>query len=126
VFLCEKHRDGLDAVHVIEDAGHQVHHVFSEHTRAQSQRKRRFWPDAPGVKGCTVHSFKGWETQALVMGIGKDRCSRRLAYVAMTRVKTNSEGGQSFLSVVNSDLQIAGFQSTFEEWAKPLAAMRIG
>jgi hypothetical protein len=126
VFLCEKHRDGLDAVHVIEDAGHQVHHVFSEHTRAQSQRKRRFWPDAPGVKGCTVHSFKGWETQALVMGIGTDRRSRRLAYVAMTRVKTNSEGGQSFLSVVNSDLQIAGFQSTFEEWAKPLAAMRLG
>ena len=30
VFLCENHRDGIDAVHVIEDAGHPVHHIFSE------------------------------------------------------------------------------------------------
>ena len=78
------------------------------------------------MKGCTVHSFKGWETRALVTGIGTDRGSRRLAYVAMTRVKTDSAGGQSFLSVVNSDLNIAGFQSTFEEWAPPAAAMRVG
>ncbi len=126
VFLCEKHRDGIDAVHVIEDAGQQVHHVFSTYKQAQSQRKRRFWPDAPGVKGCTVHSFKGWEARALVMGIGADHGSRRLAYVGMTRVKTDSAGGQSFLSVVNSDLKIAGFQSTFEEWAPPAAAMRVG
>ncbi|MFT7650197.1 MAG: hypothetical protein ACI9N0_001225 [Ilumatobacter sp.] len=126
VFLCEKHRDGLAAVQVIEDAGHQVHHVFSEYKSAQTQRKQRFWPDAAGIKGCTVHSFKGWETQALVMGIGTDRGSRRLAYVAMTRVKTNIEGGQSFLSVVNGDVAIAGFESTFTEWAKPLAAMRLG
>ena len=126
VFLCEKHRDGVDAVHVIEDAGHLVHHVFSTNEYAQSRRKRRFWPDAPGVKGCTVHSFKGWESRALVMGIGTDGGSRRLAYVGMTRVKTDSEGGQSFLSVVNSDLKIAGFQSSFEEWAPPAAAMRVG
>jgi hypothetical protein len=126
VFLCEEHRDGIDAVHVIEDAGHAVHHVFSMNEYQQSRRKRRFWPDAPGVKGCTVHSFKGWETRAMVMGIGTRSGSRRLAYVAMTRVKTDSSGGQSFLSVVNSDLKIAGFQSTFEEWAPPAAAMRVG
>ena len=74
---------------MIEDAGHQVHHVFSEYTSAQTQRKRRFWPDAAGIKGCTVHNCKGWETRALV------------------------KGGQSFLSVVNGDVAIAGFESTF-------------
>ncbi len=126
VFLCENHRDGVDAVHVIEDAGHAVHHIFSDNDDQRSRRKRRFWPDAPGVKGCTVHSFKGWETRALVMGIRADRGSRRLAYVAMTRVKADSSGGQSFLSIVNSDLRIAGFQSTFEHWAVPTAAMRVG
>jgi hypothetical protein len=126
VFLCEEHRDGIEAVHVIEDAGHQVHHIFSTSEYHRARRKRRFWPDAPGVKGCTVHSFKGWETPALVMGIGQNDNSRRLAYVAMTRVKTDSHGGQSFLSIVNSDLRIAGFQSTFELWAVPSAAMRVG
>lgn len=126
VFLCENHRDGVDAVHVIEDAGHPVHHIFSENEYERSRRKRRFWPDAPGVKGCTVHSFKGWETRVLVMGIRADRGSRRLAYVAMTRVTTNSSDGQSFLSIVNSDLTIAGFQSTFERWAAPTTEKRVG
>ena len=126
VFLCENHRDGVDAVQVIEDAGHPVHHIFSENKSEQSRRKRRFWPDAPGVKGCTVHSFKGWETRVLVMGIRADRGSRRLAYVAMTRLKTDSAGGQSHISIVNSDLKIAPFQSTFEHWAVPQASMRVG
>lgn len=126
VFLCETHQYGLDAVDVIEGAGHTVHHVFSNRFRARPRRKRRFWPDAPGVKGCTVHSFKGWETRALVMGIGSGDTSLRLAYVAMTRVKADSAGGQSFLSVVNGDQKVADFQSTFEEWAPPSAAMRVG
>ena len=126
VFLCENHRDGIDAVHVIEDAGHAVHHIFSERTGEQTRRKRRFWPDAPGVKGCTVHSFKGWETRVLVMGIRADAGSKRLAYVAMTRLKTDSAGGQSFISIVNANLKIAGFQSTFEHWAAPTIEMRVG
>ncbi len=126
VFLCENHRDGIDAVHAIEDAGHAVHHIFSENKSDQTRRKRRFWPDAPGVKGCTVHSFKGWETRVLVMGIRADTGSKRLAYVAMTRLKTDSAGGQSFISIVNSDLKVAGFQSTFEHWAVPRPEMRVG
>jgi hypothetical protein len=56
------------------------------------RRKQRSWPDAAGVKGCTVHSFKGWETPALVMGIGQDRKSKRLAYVAMTRIRVVGPG----------------------------------
>ena len=86
VFLCEHHSDGLDAVSVIEAAGYNVHHIFSTQDHSRSVRKRRFWPDADGIKGCTVHSFKGWETSALVMGIRRDEGSRRLAYVAMTRL----------------------------------------
>ncbi len=71
-FLCEHHAEGLDAVvAVIEAAGYLVHHIFAVSDDAKKIRKSRFWPDAPGVKGCTVHSFKGWETPALVMGIGR-------------------------------------------------------
>jgi hypothetical protein len=77
------------------------------------------------VKGCTVHSFKGWETPALVMGIGRSEHSRRLAYVAMTRIAGRASGSVGHLSVVNSDLNIAGFQSTFEHWAPPRAEFRV-
>lgn len=126
VFLCGSHDDGLDAVQVIEAAGHDVHHVFARNDFESGRRKRRFWPDAPGVKGCTVHSFKGWETKALVMGIGGGNEWKRLAYVAMTRVKADSTDGLSFLSVVNSQRSVDGFQATFEQWAPPLAALRVG
>ena len=119
VFLCEHHRDGLDAVRVIEGAGFAVHHIFATKDGDKTRRKRRFWPDAPGVKGCTVHSFKGWETPALVMGIGRGNGSKRLAYVAMTRVKVSGGDRPAYLSVINTDLTIASFQSTFTNWAKP-------
>lgn len=118
-FLCEHHDDGLEAVKVIEDAGHPVHHIFAANNNDRPRRKRRFWPDAPGVKGCTVHSFKGWETPALVMGIGRQPDSRRLAYVAMTRIRVGGIDKPAYLSVVNSDLAIAGFESTFEQWQQP-------
>lgn len=122
-FLCEHHDDGLEAVRIIEEAGHPVHHIFAVKQADRSRRKRRFWPDAAGVKGCTVHSFKGWETPALVMGIGRSENSRLLAYVAMTRVRVGGADRPAHLSVVNSDLQIAGFESTFEQWRQPDVAL---
>ena len=132
-FLCDRHADGLDAVAVIEAAGYPVHHIFALDEGAKARRKQRFWPDAAGVKGCTVHSFKGWETPALVMGIGTDQKSKRLAYVAMTRVRVGGPGRPAYVSVINSDLSIAGFDSVFRQWttpsipvwAPPLAETRI-
>ncbi len=126
VFLCGSHDAGLDAVRVVKGAGFDVHHVFARNEHERSRRKRRFWPDVPGVKGCTVHSFKGWESKALVMGIGANNEWKRLAYVAMTRVKADSSTGQSFLSVFNSQRSADRFQSTFDHWAPPLAALRLG
>jgi len=118
VFLCEHHQQGIDAVGVIEAAGLPVHHIFASGKSARSAAKRRFHPDAPGVKGCTVYSFKGWESRALVTGIGCGDRSRRLAYVAMTRVVTPRDGRPAYLSMVNSDMAIAGFDSTFRPWTR--------
>ncbi|NND74685.1 MAG: NERD domain-containing protein/DEAD/DEAH box helicase [Ilumatobacter sp.] len=127
VFLCEYHHDGVTAVAVIEAAGYPVHHLFSRNPdEARRRRKYRFWPDAEAVKGCTVHSFKGWETPALVMGIGVERRSKRLAYVAMTRVKAGGSGTPAYISVINADKRIKDFSNKFESWPAPLAEMRVG
>ena len=123
-FLLERHCDGMAAVAEIERAGYGVHHVFSDTKQGQRIRKARFWPEADGIKGCTVHSFKGWETPTLVMGVGRSTGSRRLAYVSMTRAKGGTSDGPSFVSVVNADPKIAGFQSVFEEWAPPAIDLR--
>ena len=63
VFLCETHEQGLDAVQQLKARGHDAHHIFGSDDDEQRRRKDRFWPDAPGVKGCTVASFKGWEAR---------------------------------------------------------------
>jgi hypothetical protein len=131
VFLCETHRTGIEATRTIEAAGHDVHHIFDLNRTRQGIRKRRFWPEAPGVKGCTPQSFKGWEARAVVMGVGKDRWSLRLAYVALTRIKADSAGRTSYLRVVNSNGACASFGSALDQlpgttWAAPVAARRVG
>ena len=118
-FLCQHHEQGQAAVEVIEAAGYEVHHIFASSPQERARRKRRFWPDAPGVKGSTVHSFKGWESPALVMSISYGDHARRLAYVAMTRIRVGGIDRPAYLSIVNSDLSVAGFQSTFTDWSRP-------
>lgn len=113
VYLCEYHHDGLAAAAVIEAAGHPVHHVYSRDPDERHQRKARFWPDADAVKGCTVHSFKGWESPAVVLGIGMEERSRRLAYGSMTRVSSTRGLDASYLVVLNADPRMADFGSSF-------------
>jgi hypothetical protein len=115
VYLCEYHHDGLAAARVIEAAGYPVHHVYSRDPDERHRRKGRFSPDADAVKGCTVHSFKGWESPAVVVGVGMEERSRRLAYASMTRVSSTVAGfDTSHLVVVNADPRLTDFQPTFE------------
>jgi hypothetical protein len=122
-FVCERHEDGLDAVDVIKAAGIPVNHLFARSSFEKHRRKLRFWPDAPGVKGATIHSFKGWEATALVMGIRHKPESLRLAYVAMTRLRMRSDLKPAYISVVNANPAILGFQSLFEDWQPPSISM---
>lgn len=116
VFLAN-HRDGLEAVKVIAAAGHAVQHVFGLTAAEKRERKMRFWGSAPGVKGCTVQSFKGWEARAVVMAVGWGEESRRLAYVGLTRVKGDRANRSAFVTVVNNDYGLRDFQQRFEQSA---------
>ncbi len=117
IYLCEYHHDGLAAAEVIEAAGYPVHHVYSRDPDERQRRKSRFWPDADAVKGCTVHAFKGWESPAVVLGIGMEERSRRLAYTAMTRVTSTTGLTSSYLVVVNADPRMVEFTERFEHGA---------
>ena len=114
VYLCEYHHDGLAAADVIEAAGYRVRHVYSRDPDERQRRKSRFWPDADAVKGCTVHAFKGWESPAIVLGIGMEERSRRLAYAAMTRVTSTRGLDSSYLVVLNADPRMVEFRERFE------------
>ena len=115
VYLCEYHHDGLAAARVIEAAGYPVHHVYSRDPDERHRSKSRFWPGADAVKGCTVHSYKGWDSPAVVVGIGMEERSRRLGYASMTRVSSTVPGHDTaYLVVVNADPRLADFRPVFE------------
>ena len=115
VYLCEYHHDGLAAAREIEAAGYSTHHVYSRDPDERHRSKGRFWPEADAVKGCTVHSYKGWDSPAVVVGIGMEERSRRLGYASMTRVSSTVPGhDSSYLVVVNADPRMADFQPSFE------------
>ena len=111
-FLLPTHDDGLVAVTALEAAGHMVHHLFAPKPE-RSRAKHRFVPTAPGAKGCTVHSFKGWESRVLVVGIGTGQHAARLAYVAMTRLKHSTERPAAIV-VVNANPGLRDFAQIFE------------
>ena len=117
VYLCEYHHDGLAAAEVIEAAGYRVQHVYTRDPDERQRRKSRFWPDADAVKGCTVHAFKGWDSPAVVLGVGMEQRSRRLAYAGMTRVTSTRRGVGGHLVVVNADPRLTEFGHAYQRGA---------
>jgi len=117
VVFFANHREGLEAVKVIADAGYEVQHVFGATESEKRERKMHFWGSAVGVKGCTVHSFKGWESRAVLMSVGWGSEARRLAYVGLTRVKGDRVNRSAFVTVVNSDFGLRSFKERFEQSA---------
>jgi hypothetical protein len=123
-YLCMSHTVGEKVASLVEAEGREVHHLFAAADEDRQRRKRRFRPQAPGVKGSTVHSFKGWESRVLVIGIGPNDWDQRLAYVAMTRLKQSLDR-PSAIVVVNSNPLLAGFQQIFENGV-PLPPPQVG
>jgi hypothetical protein len=114
VFVCERHDQGLAATDLITAAGVDVHHLFSEDPRDQPRRRRRFWPDAPAVKGCTARAFTGWSSRAVVVGIGGEADADRLAYVALTRVAAPADGAAAYAIVCNTAPRLRPLAQVFE------------
>lgn len=98
--LVARHGLGLECVGLLERRGIHPIHVFGADQQTQRALKLAFFLHAPQVRACTVHSFKGWESRALVVCIDrfKTQEDRALVYVALSRLKRHSAG--SYLTVV--------------------------
>lgn len=114
VVLCGSHRVGERVVRQLDRMGIDIHHIFASDPDERRRRKTRFWPDAAGVKGCTIHSFKGWESRAVVLGIDDGDDAARLAYVAMTRLQADRGGRGSYIAVVNANRNLMDFRDSFK------------
>ena len=61
------------------------------------------------VKATTLHSFKGWESRAIVLFVGEkiDNQACALIYAGLTRLKRHEKG--SYLTVVSRASALAEF-----------------
>ena len=88
-------------------------HTFSEEGQESRRKKLAFFKGDGRVKVTTLHSFKGWESRALVVQVSKadslDKLS--LLYTGITRLKKNDNG--SYLTVVCSAPELEDFGRTW-------------
>ena len=70
------------------------------------------------IKATTLHSFKGWETRALLICIehAKDKRAMALLYAGLTRLKQHPSG--SFLTVVCGEQNLAEYGKSWPDFTQ--------
>lgn len=107
--LVDSQELGSTIVSSIGARGARCINTFEKDKRKGRQKKLAFFMGDARIKATTLHSFKGWETRALLICIESARDTRALAllYAGLTRLKQNPSG--SFLTVVCSDPNLADY-----------------
>lgn len=113
---------------LVRDKGIGVVHTFGHGdtplAREQDSRRRKFsfFKGDARVKVTTLHSFKGWESRALVLHVGRARTQEDLAlvYTAMTRLRHDDAG--SYLTVICEAPELREFGATWPKFKELRAA----
>jgi hypothetical protein len=93
VFLVPSHQEGWDLVDLFKSHGVESNHVFEDEERSH-HHKKSFWMGDSRLKISTIHSFKGWELQNVVLltpinVLPDDASLDRVIYTAITRSRQN-------------------------------------
>lgn len=93
-----------------------VLHTFGDDSQDTRRRKIGFYMGDARIKATTLHSFKGWESRALVIYLGHkyDLKSMFLAYTGMTRLKRHLES--SFLTIVCAIPELKSYGNLWDEF----------
>ncbi len=118
--LCTTRQIGAEVVGRLDSEGIQVQHTYMDDDRASRRAKLYFFQGDARVKATTIHSYKGWESTLLVIGLERASSSqdRSLVYTAMTRLLRSDAG--STLVVVSSAPELR----TWAKQAWPLHEVR--
>lgn len=119
VCIVDREDIGLEIVRILREKGVHVLHTFGqgdsvrEEQNDSRRKKLAFYKGDARVKVTTIHSFKGWESRALVVQISHadDTKSLALAYVAITRLKRDDHG--CYLTVVSSAPELRAYGATW-------------
>lgn len=115
-FLTRDRKFGRKVVSAIGMNGVRSVHTFGEDDRDSRRKKMGFYMGDARIKATTLHSFKGWESRALVIFIGAtvDQKALALIYTGLTRVKRHTEG--SFLTVISCANELKEYGRTWPKY----------
>ena len=115
-FLTTSQNFGKIVSEKLESYGIKVLHTFGDDNKDSRRRKIGFYMGDSRIKATTLHSFKGWESRAIVIYLGHkyDVKSMFLAYTGMTRLKRHIES--SFLTVICAINELESFGRTWENF----------
>jgi len=110
--VASNRNEGLAVTRMLRERHFKVEDTFfaggtnMAHTnKIERMKKLAFYPNAGSIKVTTIHSFKGLESRALVIGVSK--CDPGLVYTAISRLKRSEKG--SHLRVVCDDMRYLEF-----------------
>lgn len=105
-FLCDSKKLGYEVIKKLGNKGIKAVHTYDADDKESRRQKVGFYMGDARIKATTLHSFKGWESRALVIYIGASIDSKTLAliYTGLTRLKRHEQG--SCLTVVSSSQKL--------------------
>lgn len=108
-FLCDSTKKGLEVVSKLGMKGIKTVHTYDDNVQESRRKKMGFYMGDARIKATTLHSFKGWESRAIVIFIGNniDKKSLALIYAGLTRLKKHAEG--SYLTVVSCADELSAY-----------------
>ena len=113
-FLCDSTKKGLEVIAKLGMKGIKTVHTYDNNLQESRRKKMGFYMGDARIKATTLHSFKGWESKAIVIYIGNgvDKKSLALIYAGLTRLKKDSEG--SYLTVVSCADELAEYGKSWQ------------
>ncbi len=112
-FLTDTNKQGRDMVSVLKDINVKSLHTFSEDEEESRRQKVGFYMGDARIKATTIHSFKGWESKAIVIFIGES-VDKSLIYTGLTRLKRNVQG--SYLTVISCAKELISYGKTWSNY----------
>ena len=112
-FLSDNTKIGLDIVKELGNKGVKACHTYSNDSQESRRKKMGFYMGDARIKATTLHSFKGWESRALVIFISGsvDKKALALIYTGLTRLKRHTQG--SYLTVVSCEPKLIDYAKTW-------------
>lgn len=119
-FLADTNKRGIAVVAELGAKGVKSCHTFSKEASESRRKKMGFYMGDARIKATTLHSFKGWESRAIVIFIGQsaDKKSLALIYTGLTRLKKHTEG--SYLTIVSCADELIPYGKTWPKYVEKM------